>query len=152
MREPLLAHQVVRLKGGIEIVEVNPDRAAHEHVLGSLYDIAVALEKIGALESFEAEEVVVEIATVVNDGVNFVYVVSDHVVDLFGEKRSVSALLVLISIQQGGCFEHARGGTVAESLHSNSIGKHRVVRVNNCHVGASFGGQICDFSGCDTYI
>ena len=37
-------------------------------MLGYLYDIAVALEKIEALESFKTGEVVVETANVVNKG------------------------------------------------------------------------------------
>lgn len=122
MCEPLLAHQVIRLKGCIKIVEVDTDRTAHEHVLRSLDNVAVALEKVGTLESFEAEEVVIEVTTVVKYGINSVNVVSDHVKDVFSEKRSVSALFVFVVVQHRGCCEHARRGAVVKGLHRNSIG------------------------------
>ena len=44
MREPLLAHQIVGLEGGIKITEVNPYRASHEQVLGSLSYLAIDAE------------------------------------------------------------------------------------------------------------
>ena len=101
---------------------MNSNCNSHEHVLRSLDNVAVALEKVGTLESFEAGEVVIEVTTVVKYGINSVNVVSDHVKDVFSEKRSVSALFVFVVVQHRGCCEHARRSAVVEGLHRNSIG------------------------------
>jgi hypothetical protein len=76
MCEPTLGHQVVgldmckilmsnmsslaepecsHLNGGLDISAVDADGNAHEHVLGSLGNLAANLEQIGALKSLETK-------------------------------------------------------------------------------------------------
>ena len=65
--KPALRHQVVGLDCALDVVLVDADGDAHEHVLRTLGDLAVELQQVRALERLEAEVVVVEVA-VVDDG------------------------------------------------------------------------------------
>ena len=62
-----LAHEVVRLDGGVDVLAVDAHGDAHDHVLGALGDLAVDLEKVRLLEGLEAEVVELKVA-VVDDG------------------------------------------------------------------------------------
>ena len=50
MREPLLREQVVRLDRGLDVVAVDTDRDAHQHVLRPLHHLSVDLEQVGSLQ------------------------------------------------------------------------------------------------------
>ena len=82
MSEPHLRHQIVRLEGTLEIEQVDTDGAAHQHVLWPFDNLAFDLEQVTTLEGLEAEEVVVEVAGVVESGVDLVAVLLEHIVDL----------------------------------------------------------------------
>ena len=83
MSEPLLAHVVVCLESWIQIIEMNTDGASHEHVLWSLSDLSIYFEQIGALQSLETEEVIVEISLVVNDFIDLVSIFDYAFVNIF---------------------------------------------------------------------
>ena len=67
-----------RLDGGVDVVQVNAEGDAHQHVLRSLDDGTVHLDQVGALESLEAEEVVVEVAIVHDRGIEPLAVLLDE--------------------------------------------------------------------------
>lgn len=144
MSEPLFAHQVVGLKSRLKVVNVNTDGTAHEHVLGALNNLVVALEQVGSLEGLEAEEVVVEVTVVIDHGVDAFMVFRDDVVDILGEEGSFSSLTVSVVVEQIGSLEHARAGTVVEGLDSDVVRQLGVVWVHDGHVGARFGAQVRD--------
>ena len=62
--EVSLRHIVVRLNCAFDVVAVNADSDAHEHVLRPFSDLAIETKEIRAFEGLEAEELVVEIALV----------------------------------------------------------------------------------------
>ena len=61
VREHAFGHQVVRLDGSRDIVLVDADRHAHEHVLGTLDDLAVNAEQVGALQGLHVQRGWVEV-------------------------------------------------------------------------------------------
>ena len=151
MSEPLLRHEVVGLESCLEIVQVDSDGGTHEHVLGTLHDLALAFEKVGALESFKAEEIVLEVAGIVDDLIDSLVIGLDHLISVFGEEGCVTALLVLVIVKLVCYSEHAVVSGVVESLHSDSVGELSVIRMHNGHVGTSLSYKGSDFSRSDTW-
>ena len=150
MREPLLRHQVVGLEGCIEVIKVDANGASHEHVLGSLCDLPIALKQVGLLKSLEAKEVVIEIAREVKHLVNALVVRLDHVVDVIGQERGCPTAPISVVVKLVGCLEHACFRALVKGLDCDAIGQFRVVRVHNGHVGACFCRQISDLLCCYT--
>ena len=74
MREVLLGHELVGLDRRVDVLPMNTNRDAHDHVLGPFRDVAVAAHEVGPLESFEAEVVVLEVAVVDDRAVDLVLV------------------------------------------------------------------------------
>ena len=70
--------------------------APHKHVLRPLSNLSIYAQKVGFLKRFEAEEVVLEIAWVVDDFIYALKVFFNDIVDIFCEKRSLSSLLISI--------------------------------------------------------
>ena len=64
MGEPSLGHEMVRLHSSFYVCFVDPHCHPHEHVLWPLNDVPVIAEEVGAFQSLEAKEVVVEIAII----------------------------------------------------------------------------------------
>ena len=54
--EPALAHEVVGVDGGVDVLHMDADRHAHEHVLGALHDLAVHAEEVRALQGLQKAE------------------------------------------------------------------------------------------------
>ena len=124
---------------------MNTNGASHEHVLRPLGNLPIYLQQVRSLQSFEAEEVIFEVAGVVDNFIYALKVVFDDSVDIFGEKWSWSALLVMIVEQRVGNSQYAAVGTIVQRLYCDSIGEFSIVRVDDGHVGAGFCGQVCDF-------
>ncbi len=93
MGEVLLRHEVVRLDGTLDVLAVDTNSDTHEHVLGSLGDLAVDAEEVGTLERLEAEEVVVEVALVDDGRVELVLVLHDDLVGGVRDHGAVTAIL-----------------------------------------------------------
>lgn len=91
MREPFLAHQMVSLKHGIQIVFMDSESHAHEHVLWTFDDLVIHTEKVRFLKGFKPEEIIREIACVVNFSFNFFFVVHDNVKDFLLDQSSIVA-------------------------------------------------------------
>ena len=119
-------------------------------MLRTLHDLALAFEKVGALESFKAEEIVLEVAGIVDDLIDSLVVGLDHLISVFGQERCVTALLVLVRVKLICYSEHAVVSGVVESLDSDSVGELGVVRMHNGHVGTSLSYKSSDFSRRDT--
>ena len=150
MCEPLLAHQVVGLKSSLQIIEMNANRAPHEHVLGPLGHLTVDFEQVGPLKRLKAEEVVLKISRIVNHFINALIVVLDDPVDLVGEKRCRPVALILKVVKLVGNLANATSRPIMKCLHCHSIGQFGVVRVHNGHVGARLRSQIRDLTRCHT--
>ena len=86
--EPALAHQVVGLDGGLDVLLVDADGDAHQQVLRTLGDLAVDLQEVGFLQRLEAEEVVAEVAVVDDRRVEHLAVVPDDLEDIIRDQRS----------------------------------------------------------------
>lgn len=142
MREPLLRHEVVGLEGSFQVGDVDADRASHQHVLGSLGNLAIHLEQVGLLERLEPEEVVLKVARKVYLSVDSLVVVSDDVVDFRREQRCIAPLSILIVVQLVGNVKYARLRSGVELADSHAVGELGVVRVDDGHVGASLCRQI----------
>lgn len=67
MSEELARHEVVSLKDTLNIVTPDADSHTHDHVLGTLNNLAINLEEVGSLKSLEAKVLVLEV-TVIDDG------------------------------------------------------------------------------------
>lgn len=50
MGKPAVRQQVVGFNGSIDIVFVDADRHAHQHLLGALHNLAVDAKQVGALQ------------------------------------------------------------------------------------------------------
>src|SRR5690606_601765 len=68
MRKPLFAQQVVGFYHRRNIVHVDTYGYAHQHMLRTLHDLAVALHQVRALQRFKAKVVVSKVTAVI-DGV-----------------------------------------------------------------------------------
>jgi hypothetical protein len=97
MSEASLGHEVISLKGAIDISTMNADGYPHDHVLRTLCDTTIDSQEVGSLQSLEAEaapevkriandqnlmniQIVVEVAIVDDCRVQDVRVGHDHVV------------------------------------------------------------------------
>ena len=94
MCEPLLTHEVVGLEGCVQVVQVDANRAAHEHVLGTLGDLAMNTEQVGSFKSLKTEEIVIKVAGVVDDFVDSLFVVLYDFVCLLRKEWRWPACLV----------------------------------------------------------
>ena len=56
------------------VLAVDADRDAHDHVLRTLGDVAVAAHEVGPFQSFEPKIVVLEVAVIHNSSVDLVLV------------------------------------------------------------------------------
>ena len=87
MGEVALTHQVIGVKGFLDVGVMNAHGNAHQHVLWTLSDFTVELEQVGALERLESKVVIVVVSAVIDVVVEHIGVGHDHVVDLFGDER-----------------------------------------------------------------
>ena len=142
MSEPHLRHQVVRLEGALEIEQVDTDGAAHQHVLGAFDDLAFDLEQVRALEGLEPEEVVVEVAGVVESGVDLVAVLLEHIVDLCGQQGCWVIALILVGVQAIGHLSDVIMRHLVECGDGDTVGKDTEIRVHNGQVGTGLGSQV----------
>jgi hypothetical protein len=62
MSKPKFAHEIICCKGRLKIVQMDAERASHQHVLWSLYNLSIDLEQIASFQRFEAKEVIVKIS------------------------------------------------------------------------------------------
>ena len=85
--EVALTHQVIGLKGFLDVAVVNPNGDTHQHVLWTLSDLTIKLEQVGALQRLEAEVVVVVVSAVVDAVVEHIGIGHDDVVDFFRDER-----------------------------------------------------------------
>lgn len=140
MCEPLLAHQVVSLKSGLQIIKMNADRAPHKHMLGPLSHLSVHFEQVGPFKRLEAKEVVLKIFRIVNHFINSFIVVLNNPIDLIGEQWCRPATLVFKVVELVGHLTNATCRPIMQCLHRHSIRQFGVVRMHNSHVGACFRG------------
>jgi len=82
MGEEPLAHHVVRLQDRGNVVAVNSNRNAHNHVLRTLGNHAVHLEKVRLLQGLEAKIIVFKIPVVDDGRVKDIRMNLDNVVEL----------------------------------------------------------------------
>lgn len=69
MSEELARHEVVSLEDTLNIVTPDADSHTHDHVLGTLNNLAINLEEVGSLKSLEAKVLVLEVTVIDNGGV-----------------------------------------------------------------------------------
>ena len=91
MGEPLVTHEMVSFEGGLEIILMDTDRDAHEHVLWALSWFAVHLEQVRAFKRLEAEEIIVEVAFVVENCLDALVVLLNDLKNILGEERCWAA-------------------------------------------------------------
>lgn len=72
VREILHAHEVVSLEGGVDVIAMNADGDAHEHMLWSLDGLAIDLHQVRSLQSLEAKVVVLIVSIMDDRAVQFV--------------------------------------------------------------------------------
>ena len=94
MGEPKLAHEVVGFKGSLEIIQVDAERAPHEHVLRPLHNLAINLQQIASLQCLKPKEIIVEISRICNLSIYFVSIGSHYSQQLWVNKTCISSLLV----------------------------------------------------------
>ena len=99
MGEPHFRHQIICFKGGFKIIQMDSEGTSHEHVLWSLNNFSLGLEKVTPLESLEAKEVVVEVSGVVQLSVDLFSVLLHHSFQLGMDHACISSLLVHHRVQ-----------------------------------------------------
>ena len=145
MSEPLLTHQVVCLEGSLKVVYMDANRASHKHLLGSLGDLTLDFQEISFLKSLESEKVILKVARIVNHLIYALKVVPDHSINFVCQERCWPVTLVLVVVELVSASQYAIISAIVQGLNRDSIRKHCVVWMDDCHIGASFGGQICNF-------
>ena len=93
MDEVTLGHEIVCLDGTLDVVPVDADGDAHEHVLWALGNLAIDAEEVRALESLEAEVLVVEVTLIDDGGVKHVGIVAHDLVRLLRNHAGWLAVL-----------------------------------------------------------
>ncbi len=66
MGEPTFRHQIVCLFDLLKVIEVDAECNPHQHVLGSLGNLAIQSQQVGALKGLEAEIIVIIIARIID--------------------------------------------------------------------------------------
>ena len=150
VREPLLAHQVVGLKGALKVIDVNTDRAAHQQVLRSLSNLSIDAQQVRLLKCLIAEEVVGVVPRVVDHLVDSLIVLFDDLIDFVRQKRCCATGLIFLCVQQISYLQNAVMGTLVQTLDRDCICKFCVFRVHDGHVGACLSCEIRDLSCCHT--
>ena len=77
MGEPLLRHEMIGLKSSLKVIQMDSNRASHQHVLRALSDLAINTKQVSLLESLEPEEVIFKIAREVKLSIDS-FIVVDH--------------------------------------------------------------------------
>ena len=83
MGEIALTHQIIGVKGLLEVSMVDANGYSHEHMLRALSDLTVEFEKIGALKGLETEVVVIVVPGIVDVIVKEICVCHDDVKHFF---------------------------------------------------------------------
>ena len=143
---------MIGLKSCHKVIQMDSDRASHQHVLRALSDLAINTKQVGLLESLEPEEVIFKIAREVKLSIDCFIVVDHDFVDFITKERRRSATLVFEVEELVRDLPDASLGPLVQSLDCDAIGQLGVVRVHNCHVGACFCRQIRNFLGRHAYI
>ena len=146
VREELLRHHVVRLDGVVDVLAVDANGDAHEHVLRPLHHLPVDLEQVAPLERLEAEVLVGEVAVVDDGGVEAVGVLLDDlVVELGDHGGGLAVRRHLVEV-----LHHLREdllGLLVEVGHHDPGGQDGVVGVLGGHGGGDLGGQVVQLDG-----
>ncbi len=100
---------------------MDTNRAPHQHVLGTFSDLSIDSQEICLLQRFKAEEVVFEIAGIINLGINSLIVLDHDLVDFLGEERGISAHLVLKVVQFLSYGLDAAVSALVKGLYSHTI-------------------------------
>ena len=87
MGKPALAHELVRVERVFDVVLVDADGHAHEHVLRALHNDIVEAQQVRALQGLEAEVVVVEVSVIDDLRVKAVSVLHNDFVDIISDQR-----------------------------------------------------------------
>ena len=145
MSEPLLAHQVVGLKGSLEVIHVDANGAPHQQVLGSFGYLAMSSKEVRSLKSLKAKEVVFKVSGVVDNFIYALEVVLDDFEDLGCKQGRGPVLLVSKVIELLGDGENAAMSPIVKRLDCHAICKLGVVGVDDGHIGTCLGRQISDF-------
>ena len=145
VREVLLRHERVRLDRRVDVVLVDAERHAHQHVLRPLGDLAVHAQQVRLLERLEAEVVVLEVAVVHDRRVEAVAVLGDDLVHVVRHERRVlpgARVLVLVErVHHGG---EALVGHLVQVGDGDARGEPRVVGVLRRQVRGGLGGKVVE--------
>ena len=96
--------------------------AAHEHVLGTLSDLAMYTKQVGSFKSFKTEEIVFKVTGVVDDLIDSLVVVLYDFVCLLRKEWRWPARLVSEVVELVCRFQNASMRAVVKSLYGDSIG------------------------------
>ena len=151
--EPPLAHQVVGLDGGVNVLLVDAHGHAHQHVLGPLHHLAVEAQQVAALQGLEAEVVVVVVAVVDDGRVEGGGVLVHDFPHVLGHEGSVFARFgVLVGVQPLHGAAERLAGDLVQVAHGNAGGQDGVVGVLGGERGGGFGGQVVELDGRYTVV
>ena len=149
--KPTLRHHVVGLDGALDVVLVDPDRDAHEHLLRALGHLPV--EEVGALERLEPEVVVAEVAVVDDGGIELLGVGLDDLHDIVGHQCGVLAgHRVLVGVEVAHHLGERLFGRLVQVGYGNPGSQLGVVRVIYCIGGGHLGGEVVELGGGDPVI
>lgn len=151
MSEPLLAHQIVRLKGRLQIMLVYPNTHSHKHVLRSFgHSFVSSAEQVRLLKSFEAEKVVVKISSVVNPLVDRGGVIHNDLEGCLVKQVGFASSGVHEVVKFLCNFTNIVWSAFVQGGDADSVCQHCVVRMHDSHVGTCFSAQICNLAGFDS--
>ena len=135
MGEVFVGHQVVRLDRALDIFTVDPNSYPHDHVLRSLGDLAIKTEQVGALQSLEAEVLVVEVSVVDDGGVQLICMFHDDIVGVVCNHPSrLSRLGIDIVVEVGDDSGELLLGLLVEVGDCYASSEDSVIRMGDGHV------------------
>mmetsp|Transcript_58906 Transcript_58906/g.162848 ORF Transcript_58906/g.162848 Transcript_58906/m.162848 type:complete len:327 (-) Transcript_58906:3-983(-) len=151
--EELLAHESVGLDGRVHILLVDANGNTHEHVLRALRDLAIDLEEVRALKSFEAEVIKLEVAVVDDGRVEALLVLHDYVEHILrDERRRLAGLRVDVGAQALDVLRERLLGLLVQVRDRDARGKDREVRVLGGHVRGGLRGKLVELNGGDARV
>mmetsp|Transcript_29694 Transcript_29694/g.97086 ORF Transcript_29694/g.97086 Transcript_29694/m.97086 type:complete len:755 (-) Transcript_29694:490-2754(-) len=145
VREHLLRHHLVGLQRAREVVAVDAQRDAHDHVLRPLRDRTVEAHEVTPLERLEPEIVVLEVAVVDDGRVDRVLVLLHRGVSLVGnQRRGLLRLGVHVLVELLDDVGERLVRRLVEVRHGDARGEHGEVGVLRRHVGRRLGRELVE--------
>ena len=153
MGEPAFAHHVVRLDGAVHVVLVDAHGDAHQHLLGTLGDLAFNLQQVRTLQRLEAEEIVAEVTVVDDARVEQLGILLDDFPNILRDQARVlsgDGIHVFVEVLHGLREGFLR--RLVQVADRDAAGELGIVGMCHRIGGRDFGREVVQFGGGDAVV